>query len=193
MAPTFPRTSRSMSASGGSLGSISRRGTAPRTGRRRRLQWSFHPRDERDLVDEVAGYWESRGIKASVSDEANLDGSLGVVTSARGVVDAMSSGRAVTPTTIGSPIWSGTPRSPISARCSRRFGAVTDRGRSSPAGRASCSSMGRSAERSPTACSDCWERSGSSLDSRSGGRRNRPLTPTGSSSRAHTRLSSCSS
>ena len=34
--------------------------------RRMRIAWSFHPRDEEDLVDEVVEYWQSLGIKASV-------------------------------------------------------------------------------------------------------------------------------
>jgi UDPglucose 6-dehydrogenase len=36
----------------------------PGTGRRR-LEWSFHPRDESALVDEVRGYWQARGVKAT--------------------------------------------------------------------------------------------------------------------------------
>jgi len=36
-------------------------------GRRHRLGWSFHPRDERDLVEEVASYWRGLGVKTSVS------------------------------------------------------------------------------------------------------------------------------
>ena len=35
-------------------------------GDRRRIQWSFHPRDEQDLVEEVSGYWASRGVKVAV-------------------------------------------------------------------------------------------------------------------------------
>jgi UDPglucose 6-dehydrogenase len=35
-------------------------------GRRRRLQWSFHPTQEEDLVGEVQSFWESHGVKASV-------------------------------------------------------------------------------------------------------------------------------
>jgi UDPglucose 6-dehydrogenase len=35
-------------------------------GRRRRLQWSFHPRDEEDLVEEVRSFWADLGVKASV-------------------------------------------------------------------------------------------------------------------------------
>jgi UDP-glucose 6-dehydrogenase len=35
-------------------------------GRRRRLQWSFHPRDEKALVDEVTTYWRGIGVKATV-------------------------------------------------------------------------------------------------------------------------------
>jgi UDPglucose 6-dehydrogenase len=35
-------------------------------GARRRLQWSFHPTDESDLVDEVARYWRGLGVKATV-------------------------------------------------------------------------------------------------------------------------------
>jgi UDPglucose 6-dehydrogenase len=34
---------------------------------RRRLQWSFHPEHENELVEEVARYWEGLGVKASVS------------------------------------------------------------------------------------------------------------------------------
>jgi UDPglucose 6-dehydrogenase len=35
-------------------------------GQRRRIQWSFHPTNEMDLVEEVAGFWEQRGVKATV-------------------------------------------------------------------------------------------------------------------------------
>jgi UDPglucose 6-dehydrogenase len=35
-------------------------------GARRRLQWSFHPTGEMDLVEEVAGFWERHGVKATV-------------------------------------------------------------------------------------------------------------------------------
>ena len=35
-------------------------------GARRRLQWSFHPTAEMDLVEEVAGFWEDHGVKATV-------------------------------------------------------------------------------------------------------------------------------
>jgi UDPglucose 6-dehydrogenase len=35
-------------------------------GDRRRLTWSFHPTDEAELVDEVAAFWRSRGVKATV-------------------------------------------------------------------------------------------------------------------------------
>ncbi|MGI9113216.1 MAG: nucleotide sugar dehydrogenase [Gaiellaceae bacterium] len=33
---------------------------------RHRLQWSFHPSAEDELVDEVAGFWRDRGVKASI-------------------------------------------------------------------------------------------------------------------------------
>jgi UDPglucose 6-dehydrogenase len=35
-------------------------------GRRRRLQWSFHPTNEDDLVEEVRSFWADLGVKASV-------------------------------------------------------------------------------------------------------------------------------
>jgi UDPglucose 6-dehydrogenase len=35
-------------------------------GRRRRLQWSFHPTDELDLVEEVVRFWRRLGVKADV-------------------------------------------------------------------------------------------------------------------------------
>jgi UDPglucose 6-dehydrogenase len=35
-------------------------------GKRRRLQWSFHPRDEFDLVEEVYSFWAAHGVRASV-------------------------------------------------------------------------------------------------------------------------------
>jgi UDPglucose 6-dehydrogenase len=35
-------------------------------GRRRRLQWSFHPTKEMDLVKEVAGFWARYGVKATI-------------------------------------------------------------------------------------------------------------------------------
>ena len=36
-------------------------------GRRRRLQWSFHLTDEDDLVAEVVSYWQSLGVKSTLS------------------------------------------------------------------------------------------------------------------------------
>jgi UDPglucose 6-dehydrogenase len=35
-------------------------------GRRRRLQWSFHPRDEFDLVEEVYSFWAAKRVRVSV-------------------------------------------------------------------------------------------------------------------------------
>jgi UDPglucose 6-dehydrogenase len=35
-------------------------------GKRRRLQWSFHPRDEFDLVEEVYSFWAGQRVRASV-------------------------------------------------------------------------------------------------------------------------------
>ncbi|HEY3188223.1 MAG TPA: UDP binding domain-containing protein, partial [Solirubrobacteraceae bacterium] len=35
-------------------------------GARHRLQWSFHPTREEHLVDEVAGFWRARGVRADV-------------------------------------------------------------------------------------------------------------------------------
>src|SRR2546421_1333392 len=35
-----------------------------------RLHWSFHPRDEEELVDEVATFWRGIGVKASVFEAA---------------------------------------------------------------------------------------------------------------------------
>jgi UDPglucose 6-dehydrogenase len=35
-------------------------------GARRRLQWSFHPTDEDDLVEEVRSFWHDLGVKADV-------------------------------------------------------------------------------------------------------------------------------
>ncbi len=35
-------------------------------GPRRRLSWSFHPTREEHLVDEVAGFWRTRGVRADV-------------------------------------------------------------------------------------------------------------------------------
>jgi UDPglucose 6-dehydrogenase len=35
-------------------------------GDRRRIAWSFHPEREDDLVEEVAGFWRDRGVKATV-------------------------------------------------------------------------------------------------------------------------------
>jgi UDPglucose 6-dehydrogenase len=40
-------------------------GHCGRDGRRRRLQWSFHPRDEEDLVEEVSEFWTGMGVKAT--------------------------------------------------------------------------------------------------------------------------------
>jgi UDPglucose 6-dehydrogenase len=35
-------------------------------GMRHRMQWSFHPTREEHLVDEVAGFWRARGVRADV-------------------------------------------------------------------------------------------------------------------------------
>jgi UDPglucose 6-dehydrogenase len=35
-------------------------------GQRRRIQWSFHPTNEMDLVEEVAGFWGRHGVKATI-------------------------------------------------------------------------------------------------------------------------------
>jgi UDPglucose 6-dehydrogenase len=45
-------------------------GSCSRDGDRVRLSWSFHPTDESHLVQEVAGYWTSNGVKASVHHAA---------------------------------------------------------------------------------------------------------------------------
>ncbi len=39
-------------------------------GRRRRIQWSFHPSDEDDLVAEVATFWRRHGVRADVRRRA---------------------------------------------------------------------------------------------------------------------------
>src|SRR5205823_4261610 len=31
-----------------------------------RLQWAFHPTDEKELVEEVVNFWRERGVKTSV-------------------------------------------------------------------------------------------------------------------------------
>jgi UDPglucose 6-dehydrogenase len=49
-------------------------------GRRRRLQWSFHPTQEEDLVEEVRSFWESHGVKAAV---VRKETSSGVTVSSR--------------------------------------------------------------------------------------------------------------
>ena len=49
-------------------------------GSRRRLQWSFHPTAENDLVEEVAGFWRERGVKVDVRHGAT---STSVVPSSR--------------------------------------------------------------------------------------------------------------
>jgi UDPglucose 6-dehydrogenase len=41
-------------------------GSCSRDGDRMRLSWSFHPTDEDDLVQEVAGYWRGLGVKATI-------------------------------------------------------------------------------------------------------------------------------
>ncbi len=41
-------------------------GHCTQDGRRMRLQWSFHPTDEAELVEEVAGYWRGLGVTARV-------------------------------------------------------------------------------------------------------------------------------
>ena len=41
-------------------------GHCTRDGRRMRLQWSFHPSAEPELVEEVAGYWRQRGVRTDV-------------------------------------------------------------------------------------------------------------------------------
>ncbi len=42
--------------------------------KRQRLTWSFHPTDEEHLAQEVAGYWESQGVKATVFSTATSRG-----------------------------------------------------------------------------------------------------------------------
>jgi UDPglucose 6-dehydrogenase len=49
-------------------------------GTRHRLQWSFHPTREEHLVDEVAGFWRARGVRADVRRTPT---SAGVVISSR--------------------------------------------------------------------------------------------------------------
>src|ERR671924_782333 len=46
-------------------------GHSPRDGEHghHRLEWSFHPRDEDELVEEVAGFWRSLGVKATVFEK----------------------------------------------------------------------------------------------------------------------------
>jgi len=51
-----------------------------RDGRRQRMMWSFHPRDEQHLVDEVADYWRSLGVKVHVRRSATA---MNVVVSSR--------------------------------------------------------------------------------------------------------------
>ena len=41
-------------------------GHCTQDGRRMRLQWSFHPTDEPELVEEVATYWRSQGVRTAV-------------------------------------------------------------------------------------------------------------------------------
>ncbi|MEA2436733.1 MAG: UDPglucose 6-dehydrogenase, partial [Thermoleophilaceae bacterium] len=53
-------------------------------GRRRRLQWSFHPTKEMDLVEEVAGFWARHGVKATILHKAT---STSVVVSSRLLAD----------------------------------------------------------------------------------------------------------
>jgi UDPglucose 6-dehydrogenase len=55
-------------------------GHCSRDGRRLRLQWSFHPSDEMDLVEEVASYWRERGVRADVRHRPT---SCGVTVSSR--------------------------------------------------------------------------------------------------------------
>jgi UDPglucose 6-dehydrogenase len=45
-------------------------GHCARDGARWRLQWSFHPTDEMDLVGEVAGYWRRHGVRVDVRRKA---------------------------------------------------------------------------------------------------------------------------
>ena len=42
-------------------------GWVSRDGHRARVCWAFHPTDEADLVDLVAGYWRAMGVKTTVS------------------------------------------------------------------------------------------------------------------------------
>ncbi len=45
-------------------------GWITRDGRRARVCWSFHPSDESDLVDWLAGYWRDLGVKTTVRQAA---------------------------------------------------------------------------------------------------------------------------
>jgi len=55
-------------------------GHVSRDRRRMRLHWSFHPTNEQELVDEVAAYWRSRGVRADVRRGSTT---CGVVVSSR--------------------------------------------------------------------------------------------------------------
>jgi UDPglucose 6-dehydrogenase len=62
------------------LGLFLAEGHINQDGRRKRLMWSFHPRNEQHLVDEVADYWRSLGVRVHVRASATA---MNVVVSSR--------------------------------------------------------------------------------------------------------------
>jgi UDPglucose 6-dehydrogenase len=75
-------------------------------GRRRRLQWSFHPTDEMDLVEEVAGFWTGHGVKAVVSRrETSTTVTISSRLLAGWLCDALGVGRSAYDKRIPDLIW----------------------------------------------------------------------------------------
>ncbi len=75
-------------------------------GKRRRIQWTFHPEDEPHLVSEVAGFWQRHGIKATVRRTATA---MTVSVSSRlldGYFDSLGLGRNCYEQRIPDAIWS---------------------------------------------------------------------------------------
>ncbi|MFL5967327.1 MAG: nucleotide sugar dehydrogenase [Gaiellaceae bacterium] len=65
-----PATLQASEAFWRSVGLYIAEGHCTTDGSRSRLQWSFHPRDEYDLVEEVWAYWAANGVKATVGQRS---------------------------------------------------------------------------------------------------------------------------
>ena len=95
---------------------------------RMRLQWSFHPKDEGHLVDEVARFWRAHGVKATVRQAATAR-TVSVSSRLLATWWLDTWGWEGTRTSSVCRVSSGTRARHTSGRCSRASGKETARGR----------------------------------------------------------------